>query len=91
LGFFFKSNKTLNEYLESSGERQYFFWTILAIFIAMSQMGKSYIFNKERAKNGWKWIYSFLSPKQRDKIKSIEMEKSKLEFEESNTEPVIEI
>ena len=90
-GFLVKVNKNLNEYLESIGNKQYIFWVILALFVSFSQLGKSYFFNKERAKNGWKWFCSFFSPSQRSKIKSIEMEKSSLEFGLSNPKPTIEI
>jgi hypothetical protein len=91
LGFFVKVNKSLNDYLESLGNKQYLFWLSLAIFVSFSQLGKSYFFNKERAKNGWQWACSFFSLKQRNTIKSVEEEKSNLEFEKANEEPSIKM
>ena len=77
IGFFVKVSKPLNTILEDIGNWQYLFWLILAIVLACSIFGKTYIFSKERVKNGWKYLKSIFNYK---KIKVENLKKFQEEF-----------
>ncbi|WP_456314160.1 hypothetical protein [Pseudomonas shirazensis] len=56
IGFVLKANKTLNTWMESLGNNQLYIWLFLALVFVTELFGRSYIFNKEKVKNGWIWL-----------------------------------
>jgi hypothetical protein len=56
IGFILKANKTLNTWMESLGNNQLYIWLFLALVFVTELFGRSYIFNKEKVKNGWIWL-----------------------------------
>nr|WP_314840138.1 hypothetical protein [uncultured Flavobacterium sp.] len=56
IGFILKANTTLNTWMESLGNNQFYIWLILALVFVTELFGRSYIFNKEKVKNGWNWL-----------------------------------
>ncbi len=56
IGFMLRANKKLSDWMDSLGTKQYWIWAILSIVFLVEIFGRSYIFNKEKVKNGWLWI-----------------------------------
>ena len=56
IGFILKANKTLNTWMESLGTNQLYIWLVLVLIFVIELFGRSYIFNKEKVKNGWIWL-----------------------------------
>jgi hypothetical protein len=56
IGFMLKANKKLSDWMDSQGASQFWIWAILSIIFLAELFGRSYIFNKEKVKNGWLWI-----------------------------------
>lgn len=56
IGIILKTNKTLNDWIESLGQMQWWIWGILIFVQLIEVLGRSYLFNKEKTKKGWQWI-----------------------------------
>lgn len=56
IGFFLKANDTLNTWMVSLGSNQLYVWLILVLIFVIELFSRSYIFNKEKVKNGWFWL-----------------------------------
>jgi hypothetical protein len=58
---FLKGNKKLNDKIENLGANQNFIWLTLAFIFLIELLGRSYLFDKEKMKNGWQWIKKVLN------------------------------
>ena len=56
IGFFLKANETLKKWMDSLGNNQLYIWLFLTLVFVFEVFGRSYIFNKEKVKNGWIWL-----------------------------------
>lgn len=56
IGFILKANETLKKWMDSLGNNQLYIWLFLALVLVIEVFGRSYIFNKEKVKNGWIWL-----------------------------------
>ena len=74
IGFILKANKTLNTWMETLGNNQLYIWLILVLIFVIELFGRSYIFNKEKVKNGWIWLRKILLKSKKHK------EEKKIEF-----------
>ncbi|MCD0466288.1 hypothetical protein [Flavobacterium sp. ENC] len=77
IGFILKANKTLNTWMESLGDSQLYIWLFLVLVFVTELFGRSYIFNKEKVKNGWIWLTKMNNKKHTTEI----INKFKREFE----------
>lgn len=59
IGILLKANKTLSDWIESLGHNQWWIWGILILAQLIEVLGRSYLFNKEKTKIGWKWICAY--------------------------------
>ena len=55
-----KSVKSLNNWLSEIGYYQLFIWITFAAIITIEIIGRSYLFNREKVKNGWVWLKTIL-------------------------------
>ena len=74
IGFILKENKTLNTWMESLGNNQLYIWLVLVLIFVIELFGRSYIFNKEKVKNGWLWLGKLILKNKKHK------EEKKIEF-----------
>lgn len=64
--------KPLNDYVESFGANQWYFWGFLAIIQLLELFGRAYLFNKDRVKLGWnRLLLNFNSQKYNEKKNEI--------------------
>lgn len=61
IGLLLKLYSPLNLWLDTIGNYQILIWGILSLFFIVELFGRTYIFNKERVKNGWKYLMLILS------------------------------
>jgi hypothetical protein len=71
IGFILKANKTLNTWMESLGNNQLYIWLILVLIFVIELFGRSYIFNKEKVKNGWLWLGKLILKNKKNKEEKI--------------------
>ncbi len=53
---FLKGNKELNNKIEGLGSKQNWIWFSLALVFLFELFGRSYLFDKDKIKSGWKWL-----------------------------------
>lgn len=68
IGFVLKANDEIIEKIENLGINQWYVWGVLSIIFIVELFGRSYIFNKEKVKNGWDWFIAFFSKYKYEKI-----------------------
>ncbi len=76
-----KGNKSLNDWMESLGNKQYWVWTALTIIFLAELFGRSYIFNKEKVKAGGVWVTTLLSGQKFDELKEAKLSELQKDFE----------
>lgn len=59
-----KVNKLINDWIISIGNFQYLLWIPYAVIITIEILGRSYLFNKDKIKNGWLWFTMIFSKKE---------------------------
>lgn len=77
IGFILKANKSLDKFMTSLGNNQYWIWAILTLVFLAELFGRSYLFNKEKVKAGWLWLNAIIFQQKLNHIK----EKKFIEFE----------
>ncbi len=87
IGVFLKANKNIIEYIESIGINQWYVWGLLIIVLLIEVLGRSYIFDKSKVKNGYKWGLALINRRNRDKIKSNLCNSFENDFLKENTKP----
>jgi len=77
IGFILKVSKSLDSWMQSIGNKQYWIWGILVIMFLVEAFGRSYLFDKEKIKLGWSWLMVII-----DKNKHVSLKNKKfVEFE----------
>jgi len=61
IGLFLKLYSPIDKWLEANGNYQILIWAILTTLFLCEIFGRSYIFNKEKVKNGWSYLIVVLS------------------------------
>lgn len=77
-GFILKANENIITTIENYGINQWYVWGFLSLIFIIELFGRSYIFNKEKIKNGWNWFIAFFSKKKYNGI----MNNKKIHYEE---------
>lgn len=75
---------TIDEWLKSIGNHQWWIWEGLAIITLIELFGRSYIFNKEKVKSGWLWLITSCSKTQIGEVKTQKFNEFKAEFDKQN-------
>lgn len=70
IGLALRVSSTLNNLIDSLGNNQYYVWGALVIIFLVEVLGRSYLFNKERAKSGWTWLICCINPSAMTKVKN---------------------
>lgn len=78
---FLKVNQPINLWIESLGNHQWWIWGILIFSFLIEILGRSYLFEKDKVKNGWDWFCAVFSKRQYNKIR----EEKILKFEQDFT------
>jgi hypothetical protein len=66
LGLIFKLITPINNYIMTLGNNHWFVWGVLLILFLIEIQGRSYLFNKDKVKDGWDWLITLLSFKYYD-------------------------
>ncbi len=82
VGFILKANIDLNTWMESLGNNQLYIWLFLVVVLVAEVFGRSYIFNKDKVKNGWMWLTKINSKNHKTEM----INKFKTEFESNYVE-----
>lgn len=61
VGIILKGVKPLNDWILGLGDKQYYVWGGLFLLFVIEVQGRSYLFNKDKIKKGWKWLKTLLS------------------------------
>lgn len=83
IGLFLKIYKPVNEWIISIGSYQLIIWAILSIIFVTEIIGRTYLFDKERIKEGWKFFSIIIKFKYRT-FKSAKIHNFKEEFMNKN-------
>jgi len=86
IGFILKANERFITFFENLGINQWYIWGFLTIIFFAELFGRSYLFNKEKVKNGWNWLIAFFSKKKYQKVLNEKHEHYKLLFIDLNGE-----
>ncbi|MBX3164675.1 MAG: hypothetical protein KF900_09345 [Bacteroidetes bacterium] len=65
-----KCSNKLNSWINSIGNYQYLIWGLLIVIFLLEILGRSYLFNKEKTKQGWISLINFIRGKSKQ-IKAI--------------------
>lgn len=84
-----KSVGSLNNWLIQIGYKQLFIWIPFAIIVAIEVIGRAYLFDKERLKNGWQWLRIILNRDRYFSNKSAMISSMRKEYEQINTPPIL--
>jgi len=82
VGFALKGYKSLNQWLEKLGNNQIWVWCVLTIIFLTEWLGRAYLFDKERIKNGWIWFKLIFSPSKRRQLKEVQFAVYEKEFQD---------
>lgn len=82
IGFILKANNTLDAWMKSLGNNHIYIWLFLVLVFVAELFGRSYIFNKEKVKNGWIWLTKMNNKNHKTEI----IYKFKKEFENKHLE-----
>lgn len=74
-------------WLEAKGINQWFLWGFIALIQLFEIFGRTYIFNKEKIKNGWKVLGFVFFKKKKTEYLSKEIKRYKSEYEINNKKP----
>ena len=87
IGIIFKANPLFIIFFKKIGIDQIYVWGFLTLVLFIEFFGRSYIFNKDRVKDGWNWIEVILSKSKYEKLESFLKGEYENEFCKSNPEP----
>jgi len=77
---FLKVNQPINLWIESLGNHQWWIWGVLIFSFLTEILGRSYLFEKDKVKNGWDWFCAVFSKRQYNKIREEKILKFEKDF-----------
>lgn len=88
IGLILKVNKNIINYIVNLGINEYAIWLSLAILLTIALFSRSFIFDKGKIKEGWDWLFSMFSKKNRDLLKNADKKVFYSEFDKLNNKPI---
>ena len=87
IGLILKVNKTIISTIVGYGINEWLIWGGLIILLSIAVFARSFIFNKTKIKDGWIWLTTIFSNKNRIELKNSNETIFCKSFENENTKP----
>ncbi len=87
IGVFLKINENIIKVIESKGINQWYIWGALSVVLLFEIIGRSYIFDKNKVKDGYKWAVAVVNRKRLKNIKNTSCTNIEKKYIEDFPEP----